>query len=162
MSKDNESLRLGMIDLQDTIDKLNEEMREREVVMTDNFSTIQTLRRRVQDLEQYKFVLGYKAESYQAQLKPKIEEAERLNKSLQDHDKASVNSFLDITISNDLLLLLLLASSSSEAYQQRSVSPRTHESNQGQRSASCLAQDRDPGPQDSQQAPEGQAQHLQL
>lgn len=82
---------------------MNEEVKERDAVMADNFSTIQVLRRRVQDLEQYKFVLGYKAEAYQAQLKPKIEEVDRLNKSLQNHDKELINSAQSVSnLSNQI------------------------------------------------------------
>lgn len=47
-------------DLKMTIAKLTREVAEREAVNTDNYHTIQALRRRVQDLEKHKFVLGYK------------------------------------------------------------------------------------------------------
>lgn len=43
-----------------TIAKLTREVTEREAVNTDNYHTIQALRRRVQDLDKHKFVLGYK------------------------------------------------------------------------------------------------------
>jgi hypothetical protein len=40
--------------------KLRSEVAERDVVIGDNYGTIQGLRRRLQDLEKHKFVLGYK------------------------------------------------------------------------------------------------------
>ena len=45
---------------QTTIEKLKKELQERDAVMADNYDNIQALRRKVQDLEKHKFVLGYK------------------------------------------------------------------------------------------------------
>ena len=55
--------------------------------MSENYNTIQHLRGRIQDLEKYKYVLGYKVETYQAELLPKAEEAARLAQELVAHDK---------------------------------------------------------------------------
>jgi hypothetical protein len=43
-----------------TIAKLRQELDERDTVMADNYSTIQMLRRQLQDLEKHKFVLSYR------------------------------------------------------------------------------------------------------
>lgn len=43
-----------------TMDKLRTEISERDTVISDNYASIQGLRRRCQELETHKFVLGYK------------------------------------------------------------------------------------------------------
>ena len=53
----------------------------------DNYHTIQSLRRKVQDLEKHKFVLGYKAETYAAALEPQQEAVGRLQGELEGHGR---------------------------------------------------------------------------
>uniref|UniRef100_A0A7R9VL67 Cilia- and flagella-associated protein 57 n=1 Tax=Chlamydomonas euryale TaxID=1486919 RepID=A0A7R9VL67_9CHLO len=88
---DNNVLRDALNDQQITIGKLRNELEERDEVMGDNYATIQMLRRQGQDLEKHKFVLGHKAEAYQARLVPKQQEAERLAAELAAHDKELVS-----------------------------------------------------------------------
>jgi|LauGreSuBDMM15SN_2_FD.fasta_scaffold484437_1 predicted RNase H-like nuclease (RuvC/YqgF family) len=54
------------------------------------------LRTRIQDLEKFKYVLGYKVEAYQAELLPKTEEAARLAQELAVHDKELASELMHI------------------------------------------------------------------
>lgn len=73
-----------------TIEKLKVEIVERDNVIGDNYHTLQGLRRKIQDLEKHKFVLTYKAESYQKELEPHTAEVVKLRKQLASQDKEVV------------------------------------------------------------------------
>uniref|UniRef100_A0A383W626 Uncharacterized protein n=1 Tax=Tetradesmus obliquus TaxID=3088 RepID=A0A383W626_TETOB len=63
-------------------DKLRGELAERDGVIGDNYASLQGLRRRVQELETHKFVLGCKAEAAASQLQPKEEQLAEMHQTL--------------------------------------------------------------------------------
>lgn len=69
-------------DLEKLVTKLKVEVAERDTVISSNYDGIQNLRRKIQELEKHKFVLGYRAESYQKELQPMQKENNSLQKSL--------------------------------------------------------------------------------
>eukprot|EP00198_Chlamydomonas_reinhardtii_P006316 XP_001695652.1 flagellar/basal body protein [Chlamydomonas reinhardtii] len=87
LTTDNTALREQAEELKLTIAKLTKELEERDAVNTDNYATIQQLRRKVQDLEKHKFVLSYKAETYAKALEPQEKEMSRLQSELEGHDR---------------------------------------------------------------------------
>eukprot|EP00775_Hariotina_reticulata_P011301 gene11301-11451_t len=101
-------LQQQLMDAAAVADKLRAELAERDGVITDNYSTIQGLRRRVQELETHKFVLTYKAEAAAAELQPKEEQLLSLQGTLQGQDQE------------------LLAARSSLLAAQRGVDEKSH------------------------------------
>jgi chromosome segregation ATPase len=77
--RDNEKLAAELDESHTTCAKLRRELEEREKILADNFSVIQDLRHRVQELEKHKYVLGYKAESYLGELEPRRAEVRLLD-----------------------------------------------------------------------------------
>ncbi|KAF6260716.1 hypothetical protein COO60DRAFT_1637364 [Scenedesmus sp. NREL 46B-D3] len=63
-------------------DKLRGELTERDGVIGDNSASLQGLRRRVQELETHKFVLGYKAEAAASKLQPEQEQLAEMHETL--------------------------------------------------------------------------------
>ena len=59
-------------------------------MISSNYSTIQALRSRVQELEKHKYVLGYKAEKYQERLQPTVDQIENLTDRLNSQDQGIV------------------------------------------------------------------------
>lgn len=60
LTKEVAALKQQLLDAAAVADKLRGELAERDGVIGDNYATLQGLRRRVQELETHKFVLGYK------------------------------------------------------------------------------------------------------
>lgn len=62
---------------------LREEVAKREGVISQNYETIQLLRRRATDLEKHKFVLSYRTQELAQNLEPKEEAIADLTNQLQ-------------------------------------------------------------------------------
>ncbi|KAJ9531627.1 hypothetical protein QJQ45_021772 [Haematococcus lacustris] len=76
--KDNTTLKDQVADLQLTIEKLHNEVKERALVMAESHALLATLRRKVADLEKHKFVLEHKTEALVAELQPRKAEVRQL------------------------------------------------------------------------------------
>lgn len=65
---------------------MEQEVKERNDVIQQNYITIQDLRHKVRDLEMYKFVLGHRAEEMSEQIEPKKRELKRLQEEMGMQD----------------------------------------------------------------------------
>eukprot|EP00884_Botryococcus_braunii_P019952 jgi/Botrbrau1/6640/Bobra.104_2s0027.1 len=69
------------------VDHMREQIRERENVISQNYESIQLLRRRVADLEKHKFVLTYRTQELEGELEPKEELVQDLSRQMEVCDQ---------------------------------------------------------------------------
>eukprot|EP00798_Chlamydomonas_sp_ICE-L_P028758 gene28758-31940_t len=91
MMRENALLREALDDRETSIEKLRNELKERDAVMREGYQDMQIMRRKVQDLEKHKFVLSHKAAEYQAHLAPKVEALNKLASEVAAHDRELAN-----------------------------------------------------------------------
>ncbi|GMH32503.1 hypothetical protein BSKO_00337 [Bryopsis sp. KO-2023] len=86
----NEVLIQTEVDLEDYSDKMAEKIVQNDIQAKDRESKLKALRKKVQELEKHKYVLGHKAKNYQEALEPKAEQIRDLSDRMKLQDEKFV------------------------------------------------------------------------